>query len=68
MKNLLGRFGFNDNGPFVTGRVTSLGKTNCNRVTPALADRSLPQIIATPVQGGEPILIERTVDGPTIPF
>ncbi len=68
MKNLLGRFGYNDDDPFVSGRVTSLGKTNCNRVTPALADKSIQQIMAAPVQGGEPILIEKTADDNPIPF
>ena len=62
MKNLLGKFGFNDDDPFVSGRVGSLGKTNCNHVPPSVADKSLQQIISVPVLGGQSILIEKTAD------
>lgn len=65
MKNLLGKFGFNDDDPFVSGRVGSLGKTNCNHVPPSVAGPSLDRIISVPVPAGQSILIERTAD-PTI--
>lgn len=70
IKNLLGKFSFGKLGsddisaddPFVTGRVSSLGKTECRDVPPQLSDRAFDAIVTHPVQIGKTVLIEKTED------
>lgn len=60
IKNLLGKFSFQANDPFVSGSVTSLGKTNCNVVPPEVAGKSFGRIMNSTARVGENVLIERT--------
>ena len=76
IKNLLGKFSFGKLGsedlaaddPFVTGRVSSLGKTECRDVPKELSDKAFDAIVSYPVLNGRTVLIERTEDlGATVP-
>lgn len=75
IKNLLGRFSFGKMGsddpaaddPFVTGRVSSLGKTECRDVPAELSDKAFDAIVSYPVPNGRTVLIERTEDNFTLP-
>jgi hypothetical protein len=74
IKNLLGRFkigldsdDITADDPFVTGRVSSLGKTECRNVPPQLSGRAFDAIVSHPVPPGKTVLIERTEDFNTVP-
>lgn len=60
IKNLLGRFPYVADDPFVSGTVTSLGKTNCEKVPPQVANKSFDHILRTNAPQAAPVLIERT--------
>ena len=62
IKNLLGKFPYQANEPFVSGTVTSLGKTNCTMMPPEVARKSYGRIVNSAAPGGDNVLIERTQD------
>lgn len=75
IKNLLGKFSFgqigaddiNADDPFVTGRVSSLGKTECRNVPPELSGPAFDAIVSVPAPTGKTVLIEKTEDVSTVP-